>query len=461
MITGLPELAPKYINSSDSINATSIRKISDITGGAYQTHDGIRDMSDVFGYPVEIKTEDYFATFRRMGIATRIARGVARSCWRDVPKIMVNDVEILETEINQLASIKLFRRLEQADTLNRIARFSVLYIGIPDGKDSREPLSRVTNKNTAWKATFFKAYREDGINVVQYDTEPSSPRYGMPVIYQLQVMDFDNSSTIASNTQTINVHHSRIVHLAEDALDNDFVGMSSLEPVYNFIIDLIKVEGGSSEAYWRNARRILLLMMKDRIPNTVDGRQMLDDLKTNIAEFTNGWSDALRLGNMDAKQLEATIADPKEAVLAVLKLISGATGIPIRILTGEGGGQTTGNEDKAAYNQIILDRQELICTDWLKQVLNILAMAGYFNELPLEAVVVWPVNESLNELQQSETRRNNAQGIALLSSASNDMGSYAGQGDELIKEIYDIMLTPVIDTSEDDDATITGLPELD
>jgi len=458
-VTVLPPGVPALI-TSEVINASTTRRINDIIGGPYVTHQGMRDMSDVFGYPATIDVEDYFKMYERHGVATRLTRGIARSCWRDVPKIMQGDKEIMTDVLQALESIKLFRRLEQADTLNRIARFSVLFVGVPDGaKSPDEPLGRVSNAKAAMKATYFKAYREDGVEVTQYDTDVTSPRYGAPLMYQLRVVEFADSKIIA-NLQTINVHYTRIVHLAEDALDNDFVGMSALEPIYNFVIDLIKAQGGSAEAYWRNARRILALTMKDSIPNTPDGIKMLADLRESIAEFTNGMADALRLGNMDVTQLTADLADPKETILGTFKMISAATGIPLRILTGEGGGQTSGNEDKAAYNQIIKDRQEMMCSDWLRQVLTILGVAGYFDPIPLDAVIEWPVNESLNELQQSETQKNKAQAVALISSAINDMGGLSGivGGEQLLLEIMNIVTLGVFDDTEDDDADIAGLP---
>ena len=55
------------------------------------------------------------------------------------------------------------------------------------------------------------------------------------------------------NRKTINVHYSRVIPLAEGALDSEIDGISSIEPVFNRLLDWEKVVGGSSEAVYQNA----------------------------------------------------------------------------------------------------------------------------------------------------------------------------------------------------------------
>jgi len=425
---------------SQTVNATttvSRRNLNNLFNSPGVTHNGARDMYAVFGYPDELQWEDFFELYRRHGIATRLTRGIARSCWRDVPTIEIDEKPVMVEELNALIRKKLFRKLEQADTLNRIGRFSVMFVGIPDGNDPAMPLGRARGKD-AINSVFFQAYSERGTEVVQWETDVASPRFGMPVVYQLNVIGVENER-LRSDTTTRNVHWTRIVHLAEDALDNDLEGLSSLEPVYNFIIDLIKSEGGSSEAYWRNARRVLAFQVRKGYGNATP--EQLTQLRTDIEEFTNGWRDGLHLGNVDVQQLETSHADPKETILGAFKLISGSTGIPMRILTGEGGGQTAGNEDKASYNQLIKDRQEMMCSDWLFQTLTITGNAGLHALLPLNAVVVWAENQALNEIDKSVVRKNNAQALAFASGAISPVtGGFDGvlSPEQVARDVLDL-----------------------
>lgn len=449
-----PAALSEAVNSTVTVSKRDLSRL----GGPFTTHAGARDMDVVFGYPDVIRYEDAFKMYQRMGIATRLTRGVARSCWRDMPTVEVDDKPILEDEIIALNKRKLFRKLENADTLNRIGKFSVMFVGVSDGEqDLANPLGKASGAD-AMSQLFFQAYGESGVEVTRWVTEPTDPRFGLPLVYQLTVRDVTDNK-LPSATATRNVHFSRVVHLAEDALDNDIEGLSALTPVYNFLLDLIKTEGGSSEAYWRNARRVLAFNAKEGFGNASD--KVLEQLRTDIEEFTNGWRDGLRLGGVEVTQFPVEHADPKEAVLACLKLISGTTGIPLRILTGEGGGQTTGNEDKAAYNQLIKDRQEMMCSDWLMQTLDILANADIIDAIPDNAIIVWPETEALNELEKSTVAKNNAEAFAAVADAINPIsGGFAGSmsPEQAAREFLDIDDLEIVTDDGLDDDELIGLP---
>ncbi|MCK5641212.1 MAG: DUF1073 domain-containing protein, partial [Gammaproteobacteria bacterium] len=134
--------------------------------------------------------------------------------------------------------------------------------------------------------------------------------------------------------------------------------------------------------------------------------------------------------------------------------IAGATGIPIRILTGEGAGQLAGNEDKASYNELIRDRQSQSCTGWLLRLLKILSDANMIPEVPLEAVIEWPVTEALNEKEKAEVRKLNAEALASASNAINDLGGLADemQPQQVIEDVLGYEYLPLLDS---------GIPEPD
>ena len=131
------------------------------------------------------------------------------------------------------------------------------------------------------------------------------------------------------------------------------------------------------------------------------------DLSEEVERFTNNWSDVMRLSGVSAKVLTTQHADPVGTVRVALQAIAGATGIPMRILTGEGAGQLAGNEDKESYNQLISDRQNLVCTDWFAGVYEVLERAGML-EVPFEADIEWPVASALNEKDQSDIHERNS-----------------------------------------------------
>ena len=46
------------------------------------------------------------------------------------------------------------------------------------------------------------------------------------------------------------VHWSRIIHVTDGLLDDEFYGFPRLQRVWNKLDDLLKVVGGGSEAFW-------------------------------------------------------------------------------------------------------------------------------------------------------------------------------------------------------------------
>ena len=369
--------------------------------------DGNRDLNVVYGYDQDRSFETYFQTYRLQDIANRVVNAVARSSWRDRAVITIEDKEILKKEMQILDRAKMYIMIERADVLNRIGRFSVLFVGVPDGLPPDTPLG--TSTPDKLKDIFFAPYAEDGITITKWDSNPISKRFGMPEIYTLQVLNRGEKRKDLQ-TKSIRVHWTRIVHMSEGALDGGIEGISSLEPILNRLTDLNKTIGGASEAYFRNARGKYSLEAERGFTGLLS-EDAKKDLETEVEAFTNNWKDAMRLAGVKAKVLTTPHSDPVGTVKVALEAISGGTGIPMRILTGEGAGQLAGNEDKESYNQLIGDRQNLVCTDWLTTLLGILKKANMI-ALPDEFEIKWPVASALNELDQAKVAKDMSEALS-------------------------------------------------
>ncbi len=368
--------------------------------------DGKRDYNALFGYGETLSYTDFYGMYKRSGFGNVIVKKVAKACWGELPTLKSGDVEILDDEIKTLAKLGFFSAIQRADILNRIGSFSVLLIGLPDGLDLDKPLGlagkRIEN-------LYFNPYNYDGITISKWDNDPTSIRYQKPEIYQLQT-SFLSTSFKDLSFKAINVHWSRIIHLAEGTLDSSIEGESSLEAPWNSILDCEKIRGGSSEAFFRNARQQRALEA-DKDARLEPGSEASAALKENIEAFDNGWDSTLRLQNMKAQNLPINLATPRASFDVSVETLSGQTGIPIRILTGKGGGQTTGSEDRASWNALILDRRNDFCNGVLLRGLEILQEAGLL-KLPDNVEVEWPPQSANNEKDQSEVNKNKAETFA-------------------------------------------------
>ncbi|MCK5643133.1 MAG: DUF1073 domain-containing protein, partial [Gammaproteobacteria bacterium] len=244
---------------------------------------------------------------------------------------------------------------------------------------------------------------------------------------------------------------SRVVHMAEDALDSEVQGTSALGPILNRLNDLNKTIGGSAEAYFRNARGKYSFETSPDFKGTISETDKAD-LVTEIDAFTNNWKDAIRLSGITAKTLDTPQDDPTGTVKAAVEFISGTTGIPIRILLGVGAGQLAGNEDKASYNQLVSDRQDQECTPWLLRALTVLAQAKMIPEIPPNAVVKWPVTQVLNATEQATVRKTNSEALSNVATALNDMSGLSGEmtANQAIEEILEMTYNPLLDDGLDE-----------
>ena len=416
---------------------TTLRSVFSSRHGV--SKDGARDLYDVYGYKRNRSFKDFFDMYDQEGIASRVVKAVARSCWRDGVGFVKDEKPIYEDEIKLLIRLGLFKQFEKADILNRIGKYSIFYIGIP-GQDPTTPLTKSTGKI---EDVFFTPYAQDGTVITKWNQDATNKRFGMPEMYSLQVMNRGEKETDIL-TMERKVHWSRVVHLAEDALDSGIEGSSCLQAIFNDLEDIDKITGGAAEAYYRNARGKYALEAMPEFKGTLE-QSVKDDLEEEISAFTNNWRDVIRLAGMTAKTLNTPHADPTGSFKASMAKISGATGIPIRILLGEGAGQLAGNEDKESYNQLIADRQKQWCSTWLFEVLDILSLAGMFPEVEDGVEAKWPVSDVLNEKGKAEVKRITGDALRFCSKALEPGSSFVGEisPQQIIEEIFHLKYKPV------------------
>ena len=440
--TNVVDITPQDVNNQSFFNTLShtLRRFSGALFG--ESPDGARDYKETFGYLDSISYADNYGMYTRGGIASTVVDKVAKACWRDVPEIKLNDENILEAELKRLKKVGLFNAFERADILNRIGRLSVLFIGVQDGLEFNQPLG----SGGTIEDLYFRVYSEDGIEINKWDIDPASPRYGLPEIYQLKTSTLTENTGKSVGTQTINVHWTRVVHLAEGALQNPVEGRSALEPVWNALIDKDKVRGSGAESYYRNARQKFGLMADKEAGFATDDAAKAK-LDNEIKAFTDGWQDFMRLKNMDIKAFQPGIGSPRDAYDICIEEIAGQTGIPVRVLTGKGGGQLAGTEDKAAWNALVLDRQDLICTGWLGAALGVIIAAGMMNPLPDDCETEWPEQSALTEKEKAEVNDIKAATIQKIAAARSVPG-----GDEI--ELESTLSTLDLEDIEIDDSDL-------
>lgn len=362
------------------------------------SHDGARDLYQVFGYPRTLTTEDLFAMYLRNDIAHRIIKAFPAATWRDPPVVRdeAGDSSDPESESYSpfVAAVEdVFERhrvlhyVERADRLGSIGRFGLLVIGSRDGQLMSQPWD-----GGRAQLLYLQPYADIRTTVTQWDSDEKSPRFGKPKAYTVQQGALDAGDK-ASQTKSVNVHWTRVLHIAEQIDQDDVYAVPRLEPVYNRLKDLEKTVGGGAESFWLNARPGLGLFSD---PEASLDEASLTDMKKQAEEFEHQLRRVIAMQRVTAQQFQAAIADPGPQVDRLLDLIAGAVGIPKRILVGSERGELSSSQDENNWSDRIAERRTHFATPCiLKPLVSRLIEMGELPEPEGQWWVEWPEADAL------------------------------------------------------------------
>jgi hypothetical protein len=311
-----------------------------------------RDLYTALGYPEDVTCRDYAAKFKRLDIANAIINRPVNATWR-------GELSLVETDKgNETAFEKAWKELDKrlklknkfirVDRLTGLGRYGILLLGFDDVPDAQAMMTAV--KSGTRKLLYVKALGELDATVNTYVTDSSNERYGLPLTYNITLSTPDGSST-----NSLVVHHSRIIHIVDQATENECLGTPRLEAVYNRLMDLEKVVGGSAEMYWRGARPGYAGKVD---PDYNIGTVQRADLEEQMDLFEHDLRRLFINEGIELKALEQQLADPKATVDVQLMMISAVTGIPKRILTGTEEGKLAGSQDADEWASYITGRRD-------------------------------------------------------------------------------------------------------
>lgn len=392
--------------------------------GLGKSYDGQRDIYQALGYKKTLCYDDYFNKYTRQDISRRIVNAFPEATWRGRPTVQeTEDPEdtAFEEAWEELVKDKnVLHYLTRADKLAGVGRYSVLLLGFNDGEDLNKEV--VPSENM--ELLYLTPYSEKNAEVYTWVADTKSERYGLPETYKLRLKNLNVPAGTKTESSSITndaiVHYSRIIHIAEGLMESEVYGTPRLECVYNRLEDLERVVGGSSEMFWRGGFPGLSLEMD---PEAELSPQALEDLDEQVDDYVHSLRRYMKLQGIKANSLAPQVVDPEKNVDTELKLVSGATGIPVRILTGSEMGQLASTQDKENWTDRIGERRNDFAEPVvLRPLLDTLIMVGVLPEPPEGYTVVWPDIDALSDKELAE--------IGL--TRSKALGEYVKSGAEMI-----------------------------
>lgn len=321
--------------------------------------DGERSLPKVLGYKTGLEFKDFLAKYDRQDVAGRIVDMPAKETWKG--QIWVTDAEddaetpFVKDWLELTRRLRVWHHFGRVDRLAGIGRYAVLLVGLKDGKELEEPAERVQGPQDV---LYLTPYREDHAEIVEWDTDTQSPRFGRPEMYELTIAGSHAGFRLEGRvSDKVKVHHSRILHVAEGLLEDEVFGRPRLQRVFDRLDDLQKLAGGSAEIFWLVAAQLLHI----DIDKDADIKQSdLDALDEQVQEVMHNLRRTLQTQGATAQAIggDGSKVAPEQTYNMLSELIGAAAEIPHRILFGSERGELASTQDQEEWHNRVQGRRE-------------------------------------------------------------------------------------------------------
>jgi len=288
-------------------------------------------------------------------IAARVVEAFPKETWHGGECELIEDDDPKHyTEFERAFAelddrIQVWNAFYRVDVLAGLGRYAVLLIGAPGELDT--PLKKLSPDQVLYLTPFAE---EDAL-ITQWDADSNSPRFGRPIEYKLTRSGISGSAIPNSNTSvTRTVHYTRVLHVADGLLDDFLYGLPRLERVWNALDDFEKVLGAGAEAFWNRSHQGMVVEF-DKEADVKPAEATA--IKSAADEMIHGFRRTMAVQAGKVNMLGSDVANFNQPIDAILTVISGATGIPKRILMGSERGELASSQDATSFDTQVSDRR--------------------------------------------------------------------------------------------------------
>lgn len=386
-----------------------------------------RSIEDECGFPVTnnigIRTH-YKELYDREGVATRVVQVMPDECWAVQPDIVEDEDPDTETAFeaafNEMSQglrgqswykgnegSPFWEVLRRADILSGIGFFGVILLGLDDGAELEEPVEGINDDgtksgNSQRKLMYVRVFDQSLVEIAATEQNPENPRYGQPTIYTITLNDPTSQQITAGvPTSTIQVHWTRIIHIADNVGSNELYGDPRMRPVLNNLLSLRKLYAGSAEMYWRGAFPGLSFETQPQLAGEVE----IDTTKLREAaeQYMNTLQRYIQTSGFNVKTLAPQVVDPSKQIEVQLDAICIKITIPKRIFVGSERGELASSQDSKSWNMRVANRQTTYVTPRIiVPVIDRLISIGVLPEPTDGYTVIWSDLNALSEAEQAE-----------------------------------------------------------
>lgn len=374
----------------------------------------LRNYYTTFGYKTVLTYDDFLVKYQRQDIVSRIIDAPPGATWSNPPEFSDKTLNDAWTKLN--TEHQLWHKLQRADRLARLGQYSLLLFGFDNSS-----LSSPLNASPA-ELIYVRPIGMNSVDSITLENDSTSPIFGKPSSYKLKRVEDALRSSITPTSTSITslpiaANAAHVVHVVENALDDEIFGIPIIERCFNLLDDLLKVTGGTAETFWAVSNRGMQADIDKDMSLTPEDEDALAD---EIDEYIHGISRVMHTRGVTMKNLGSDTPKPKEVFDMLMSLLSGTTGIPKRILIGSEAGQLASEQDRANWAERVDERNTLYAEPHiLRPAVSLLQKAGVLPDV--EYTIKWPSAFKLSPIEEG----------ALLTSkgrAINNLAKQTGKG---------------------------------
>ncbi|GAB1837137.1 DUF1073 domain-containing protein [Achromobacter xylosoxidans] len=407
-----------------------------------------------YGFPECIGFDDFYALYRRGGIAHGAIGKIISACWKTNPWVIEGDDQDnardetpWERGNKQVFTPKFWRSVAEADKRRLVGRYSGLLLQVRDSGRWDEPIKRKGSMLVKMIPTWAGSLKPAGFN-----TNAQDEGYGQVTKWQYTEHGMNGNAG-----RQVDIHPDRVFILGDASCD----AIGFLEPAYNAFVSLEKVEGGSGESFLKNASRQLSVNYDKEVDLSSIAQAYgvsLEQLQARFNEAArevNRGNDALLVTQGAAvSPLVTAVADPAPTYNVNLQTAGAALDIPTKILVGMQTGERASSEDQKYFNARCQSRRADLGME-IHDLVEHLTRIGVINSTS-EYAVMW---DDLTEATQAD-KLGNAKVMSEINQTAQASGAEVFTADEIREAAgYDALGDTEPLPDEDDDGQITDPAE--
>ena len=376
-----------------------------------------RSLDEECQYNPDPSPDDCQQMYDKEAVAQRVVGCMPDECFFRYPDLYETErprntaferaVVELQEEVN------FWSYLHRGDVQSGIGRFGGILYGLDQTRSLESPVLDEKGRRIAkrpHKLKYLQVFGESSLKIADFERREFHPRLNRPTFYEISVPD---PTGLSQGSTPLRVHHSRVLHLADNRASSEVFGVPRLRPVFNRVQDIRKLLGSSAEMFYKGAFPGLAFKNPSGLTEQVEFTdENLRALKKQFKDYWNRIQRALYLENLDVAQLLPQIADPTAHLTQQYIALAAALRVPLPILLGHQAGQLAGTQDSQLWHNRLSGRQRMYLDPFvIRPFVKRLVQLGVLPE-PRRVIITWPDLNSLSEEMKAEISLKKAQALA-------------------------------------------------